>query len=390
MLKHCSSNYVAESRQSLHQASLYQSSVLNSSLHHSSLQWSSLQHSSISKSSSLKKSSSNKSSLHKSLLHRSSFHQSSPILDSNNPYSQEDASDCLATFHRGNNNDSDKKWKEKEKEYCDAEKNENKGDITATSNTIKVYTSCLLPSLAYKTVVITPHTTTSQVIMGLLRRFRMKHRDPKLFFLTMELTINQTFQTIKLEDNSLLGDMISCNPWEGGKFILCCKTGGRVKIYDHHIRSDSVYKSFIISRDTTVRDTLTMFCLSSPHLHPADLTLTHWARPQGEQVLDGGDYPLQVMESWQDNMEHRFVIKLAQEDIYDDCDSDKSLSDNFQQQEDNQIYIRQQAFMKKMFSTTMICEDSDKHILTLKNEMSRKDPFDGVFVHLFLGAHNTL
>ena len=94
-------------------------------------------------------------------------------------------------------------------------------------------------------------------------------------------------------------------------------------------------------------------------------------------------------------MEHRFVIKLVQEDIYDDCDSDKSLSDNFQQQEDtrdNQTYIRQQALKKKMFLTTMICEDSDKHILKLKNEMSRKDPFDAdtEFISEFESDINTL
>ena len=109
-----------------------------------------------------------------------------------------------------------------------------------TTNTIRVYATCLQPDLAYKTVIITPHTTSKQVILGLLSRFRMKHRDPKLFYLTMEVTIHQTFQTITLEDNSRPAEMISCNPWGGCKFILRSKTGGLVKIYDHHIRPDSV------------------------------------------------------------------------------------------------------------------------------------------------------
>ena len=58
--------------------------------------------------------------------------------------------------------------------------------------TIRVYTKCLRPHMTYRTVRITPQTTSKQVITGLLSRFRMKHRDPKLFYLTMEVTVNQT------------------------------------------------------------------------------------------------------------------------------------------------------------------------------------------------------
>ena len=54
-------------------------------------------------------------------------------------------------------------------------------EIHTVFSTIKVYATCLRPHLTYKTVMITPHTTSKQVILGLLNRFRMKHRDPKLF-----------------------------------------------------------------------------------------------------------------------------------------------------------------------------------------------------------------
>ena len=58
-------------------------------------------------------------------------------------------------------------------------------DTLPVTNVIRVYATCLRPHMAYKTVMITPHTTSKQVILGLLSRFRMKHRDPKLFYLTM-------------------------------------------------------------------------------------------------------------------------------------------------------------------------------------------------------------
>ena len=51
-------------------------------------------------------------------------------------------------------------------------------------------------------------------------------------------------------------ELLLCNPWQGAKFILRAKAGGRVRVYDDQIRAESVYKSIIISRETTVADTL--------------------------------------------------------------------------------------------------------------------------------------
>ena len=52
---------------------------------------------------------------------------------------------------------------------------------------IRVYAACLRPHLAYKTIVVTGATTSRQVISSLLARFRMRHRDHKLYQLTMEV-----------------------------------------------------------------------------------------------------------------------------------------------------------------------------------------------------------
>ena len=123
---------------------------------------------------------------------------------------------------------------------------------------IKVYAQCLRPHLAYKTVIITRHTTSRQVVLGLLSRFRMKHRDPRLFYLTMEVNIGDgdKSRTISLEDSSCIADLISCNPWGTCRFRLKARQGGLVKIYDGAVRTDSIYKSIIISQDTTVADTV--------------------------------------------------------------------------------------------------------------------------------------
>ena len=133
-------------------------------------------------------------------------------------------------------------------------------------NTIRVHASCLRPHLTYKTIKIHNHTTSRQIISSLLARFRMRHMDYKLYYLTMEVYVNNALQTITLDDNSRPAELISCNPWHVEcKFILKSKTGGRVKIYDDQIRPDSVYKSIIISRETTVGDSLAILHNCYPH-----------------------------------------------------------------------------------------------------------------------------
>ena len=168
--------------------------------------------------------------------------------------------------------------------------------------TIRVYATCLRPHLAYKTIMIQPHTTSRQVISGLLTRFRMRHRDHKLYYLTMEVTVNNSLQTITLEDNSRPAELISCNPWGGCKFILRAKSGGRIKIYDDQIRPDSVYKSIIISQETTVSDTLEILLNCYPQLsqlehHNICLYETDMATGH-ERLLDSDMCPLVITEEW--------------------------------------------------------------------------------------------
>ena len=173
------------------------------------------------------------------------------------------------------------------------------GDHRSGQLTIRVYATCLRPHLAYKTIMIKTHTTSRQVISSLLTRFRMRHRDQKLYYLTMEVTVNNSLQTITLEDNSRPSELISCNPWGGCKFILRSKTGGRIKIYDDQIRADSVYKSIIISRETSVADTLDILLTCYPSLEHRDLSLYEVdSRTGDERLLEHDQCPLLITEEW--------------------------------------------------------------------------------------------
>ena len=148
----------------------------------------------------------------------------------------------------------------------------------------------------------------------------MYYRDPKLYYLTMEVRVNNSLQTITLEDCSRPAELISCNPWGGGKFILRAKSGGMVKIYDDQIRTDSVYKSIIISRETTVADTLSILLCCYHGLDNTQLCLYESDTNSGrERLLDPDLCPLKIQEDWRDfsqtEREHkRFVVRFHDSD----------------------------------------------------------------------------
>ena len=180
-------------------------------------------------------------------------------------------------------------------------------------SSIKVHAQCLRPHLSYKTVVISGQTTSKQVVLGLLSRFRMCHRDPNLYYLTMEVTVGpEGQQTIILEDNARPVEMISCNPWATPKFILQTKQGGLVKVYDHLVRPDSVYKSLIISEETTVRDTIQILrcCYREDEEAGKEVDLRLWEVGGGaERLLGEEERPLKLMEAWTKESSRRFLLR---------------------------------------------------------------------------------
>ena len=126
-----------------------------------------------------------------------------------------------------------------------------------TTESIRVYASCLRSDISYLTILISATTTASQVITGLLNKFKLKHVDRNMFFLTMEVTIEEGKTTvIKISDSDKLSEMVRCNPWQDSKVRLCSKHGGFIRVYDTVLMPDSVYKSIRISGDTTVRDVI--------------------------------------------------------------------------------------------------------------------------------------
>ena len=88
----------------------------------------------------------------------------------------------------------------------------------------------------------------------------MKHRDPKLFYLTMDVVISKTEvpvnRTLVLDDEARPAELASCNPWGDCKFTLQTKKGGLVRVYDSVLVEELKYKCLLISEETTVEDVI--------------------------------------------------------------------------------------------------------------------------------------
>ena len=109
-------------------------------------------------------------------------------------------------------------------------------EVARLGVTLKVYAKCLAPDIEYKTVIVTKNMSSRELILMLLSKCRMKHRDPKLFYLTMDVTVKKTGIPIKrtmvLDEDARPAQLRSCNPWGECKFSLQMRKGGLVRVYD--------------------------------------------------------------------------------------------------------------------------------------------------------------
>ncbi|XP_059486398.1 uncharacterized protein LOC132203004 [Neocloeon triangulifer] len=177
---------------------------------------------------------------------------------------------------------------------------------------IKVYARCLRPDIEYKTLSITFSTTSYEVIQALLAKFRMRHKDPKLFYLTMEVAVRRAGirSTLVLDDDARPAELQSCHPKGDSRFALQARQGGLVKIYDGVLMTGSQYKSLHISEKTTVDDLVQILLNCYNSKERKELFSIYVVRPSEEfqRKLHHEDLPLQVQQSWGSNSDAHFRL----------------------------------------------------------------------------------
>ncbi|XP_022180421.1 uncharacterized protein LOC111040722 [Myzus persicae] len=186
-------------------------------------------------------------------------------------------------------------------------------NISNPVDTIKVYTKCLRADLEYKTLGLAYTTTCSEVISILLNKYRMRHRDPNLFYMTMEINLRKIgLRTVfVLDDESCPAVLQSCHPRGESRFCLQSKKGGLVKVYDAELMPGSKYKSLLISERTTVDELIRILlnCYNSKE-QVEQFSLYELSKSEEYQrKLHHDDVPLNVQCCWPPNSDYIFIIK---------------------------------------------------------------------------------
>ena len=187
--------------------------------------------------------------------------------------------------------------------------------------TVKVYASCLRPDIEYKTLSIGNTTTSKSVIWQLLSKYKMKHRDPKLFFLTLEVVIQKpgrdglTKKTLVLDDDSKPAELKNCNPWGECRFVLQMKKGGVVKVHDSILMEESQYKCLFISEETSVEEVINILlhCYGMEKVERAERYCMYeqCTTQRYHRKLHHDERPLHIQGLWHGPTQFCFVLKRS-------------------------------------------------------------------------------
>ncbi|KAI1291947.1 hypothetical protein HDE_07302 [Halotydeus destructor] len=99
---------------------------------------------------------------------------------------------------------------------------------------IKVHSRVLCPAVEYKTLSVSTRTTCKDIVEQLLAKFRMKHRDPDMFYITMEVWMKTAGIPLRcvmvLDDDACPAHLQLSYPHQQTKFTLCVRRVGIYKI----------------------------------------------------------------------------------------------------------------------------------------------------------------
>uniref|UniRef100_A0A336M7Z2 CSON011803 protein n=1 Tax=Culicoides sonorensis TaxID=179676 RepID=A0A336M7Z2_CULSO len=142
----------------------------------------------------------------------------------------------------------------------------------APQTTLKIYTACLRQDIEYKTLGVSWDTTSREVVQQVLRRCKMKHRDPRLFYLSMEITVRRpAVKTLLiLDDNARPALLQACHPKGDSRFCLKMKPGGLIRVHTSVLQPNSQYKSLLISEETSSDELLSLLLSCYNLLEPVE------------------------------------------------------------------------------------------------------------------------
>ncbi|CRL00428.1 CLUMA_CG013694, isoform A [Clunio marinus] len=167
-----------------------------------------------------------------------------------------------------------------------------------SQTTLKVYTACLRLDIEYKTLAVSWDSTAKQIVTQVLRRCKMRHRDPRLFYLSMEVRIRRADARtmLTLDDSARPAMLQACHPAGESKFHLQMKSGGLIRVHTSALQQTSQYKSLLISEQTTSDELLTLLLSCYNSTEPVEEFSLYEVCPDQEyqRKLHPDDLPLRA------------------------------------------------------------------------------------------------
>lgn len=108
--------------------------------------------------------------------------------------------------------------------------------------------------MEYKTVRLSSEATCRQLVLTLLAKFRLRHRDPNLFFITMEVVVRApgggapARRLLVLEDHARPAELQQCRPRGEARFSVGVKRGGLVRVHDSVLMAGVSFCSILCSQ----------------------------------------------------------------------------------------------------------------------------------------------
>ncbi|XP_064110954.1 uncharacterized protein LOC135218516 [Macrobrachium nipponense] len=189
---------------------------------------------------------------------------------------------------------------------------------------VKVYLRFMRPDIEYKTLRLSTATTCRQLIVLLLAKFRLRHRDPNLFFVRMEITVRSpgegvpTRRLLVLDDQARPAELQQCRPRGDARFSVGVRRGGLLRIHDSILMPGSQYKSLLVSYRTTSEELVQLLlnCYNSKE-SPRHYAVHEVVKcPYSDRQLRYDDYPLLIQSEWPRNARQNYSFVLRRNANY--------------------------------------------------------------------------
>ncbi|XP_027218542.2 uncharacterized protein [Penaeus vannamei] len=189
---------------------------------------------------------------------------------------------------------------------------------------VKVYLRSLRPDIEYKTVSLSSSTTCRQLILMLLAKFRLRHRDPNLFYVTMEVVVRgpgggaPARRLLVLDDHACPAELQQCRPRGEARFSVGVRRGGLLRVHDSILMPGSQYKSLLVSYRTTAEELVQLLlnCYSSKE-NPKNYAVHEVNKnPYTDRPLEADEFPLLVQSEWPRASRHNYAFVLRRNVSY--------------------------------------------------------------------------